>query len=143
MTEGILDMLPKRPNIQTYIIVSGDVYFTWAIERLHYEGKQAIVAADPLRTSKELRRLADEYLPVGKLGYWVQMLDRLERVSNYLTFGYVVRTLKITPGDLTEMISKRLVIQKKVDRPSRGARSEIRLNRQAYAVALALDAHPA
>jgi hypothetical protein len=93
-----------------------------------------------MRVSKELRRTADNYVPIGNLSRWLQMLYYLECTSTYLTFSYVVQTLKINPNDLAEMIHRRLVIQKEVDRPWRGPRLEIHLNRQAYAVALALNA---
>lgn len=143
LARGIMQVLAQRLGIEVVVIVSGDAFFTHITRQLQWQGKRVIVAADPFRVSRELRNVADEYLPLGQLAHWVQGLDHLERTSRYLTFRFVTQKLKIGSSELAEMIGKELVIQKKVWRPQRGTRREICLNRQAYAVetVLGITAH--
>jgi uncharacterized LabA/DUF88 family protein len=138
MAWHIMQVLTRRSEIDTVIIVSGDAFFANLADNLHRGARRVIVAADPFRMSKELRDMADEYLPLGQLAHWIRGLDRLERSSRHLTFRFVTQELKIGSLDLTDMIHRGLIIQKSVWRPQRGNRNELSLNRQVYAVQAAL-----
>jgi len=140
MGRDIVRVVSRRPEIETVIIVSGDAFFTHVVQQLGRQGKRVIVAADPLRASKELCSIADEYLPLGDLPRWIQGLDRLERTNGYLTFRFAVQKLKMGTSDLAELIRKGLVIQEEVWRPLRGDRREIRLNRRISTVQTVLNA---
>jgi uncharacterized LabA/DUF88 family protein len=140
MAWGILSILSKRPDIEVFVIVSGDAFFAYVIRELYRQGKRAIVVADPSRVSKELYGLADEYLPLGKWGRLIRDLHHLEQKHDYLTFGFTVRQSDIEPSELAELIHKRLVIQEEIARFRRGIRPEIRLNPQAHAVQAILAA---
>ena len=140
MGRDIVRVVLRRPEIEAVIIVSGDTFFTRVARQLRQQGKRVIVAADPLRASKCLRSVVDEYLPLGDLARWVQGLDRLERTNGYLTFRFAAQKLKMGSSGLAELIRKGLVIQESVWRPQRGARREIRLNRQFPAVQTVLNA---
>ncbi|HEY68079.1 MAG TPA: NYN domain-containing protein [Thermoflexia bacterium] len=134
MARGIAEVLSRRPEIEVVVIVSGDAFFAGVARQLREQGKQVVVASAPLRTSKELRSVADEYLLLGRLERSIWALDRLERASKYVTFRFAVRELGIRPFDLAELVRKGLVMQKEVSHPERGTRPEIYLNREAYAV---------
>jgi hypothetical protein len=134
MARGIVWVLSRQSEIEVVVIVSGDIFFADLARRLRKEGKKVIVAAAPLRTSRKLRIMADEYLLLGKLERSIKRLYRLERTSSYMTFGFAVRKLGISPSDLADLIRRGLVIQKDVRRPGRGTRPEIYLNQRAYAV---------
>ena len=140
MAQGVLHVLSRRPEIEVVVIVSGDAFFADVARQIRRRGKRVIVAAAPLRTSKDLRSVADEYLLLGELERSIWRLDHLERASRYLTFCFVIQKLGIEPSDLADLIRKDLVIQEEVLRAGRGARPEIRLNRQAYAVQAVLSA---
>jgi hypothetical protein len=140
MAHGIMQVLARRPEIQTVVVVSGDAFFAQVTRQLQCRGKQVVVAADPFRVSKELCSVADEYLPVGRWAQWVRGLDHLERTNEFLTFGFVVQRSKITPEYLKKMLKKGLLIQKEVFRPYRGIGREISLNRHARIVEAVLGA---
>jgi len=131
VARGIFLTLSRHPEINTVIIVSGDGFFTSVARRLRKRGKQVIIAADPYRVNQALRHTADGYLPVGKQARWIQSLERLERASQYLTFGFVVQNLGIRPDNLSQLINSGSIIQKEVWRPHRGVRQELLLNHQA------------
>lgn len=78
MARGILRVLSRRPEIEAVVIVSGDAFFTDVARQLRRQGKRVIVAAAPLRTSKYLRSVADEYLLLGELEQAIWELDHLE-----------------------------------------------------------------
>lgn len=139
MAKGIVETLDRHPEITTVIIVSGDVYFVPLARQLRQQGITVIVASDPLRASHDLLRIADYYLPLGRLAQQTIMLDRLERSSRYLTFSFVLQHSPIRTVDLEWMIRRGFVVQEEVDRPHRGTRPELRLNRQTYVVAAVLD----
>jgi len=140
MARGILRTLADHPEIQVIIIVSGDEFFTGVIKRLQREGKRVIVAADPCRASKKLCQQADQYIPLGEVGYWLHALYRLGQTSKYLTFHFAVQQLGIEPAKLSALIQKQLLIQEPVLRSQRGLRPEIRLNPKAHAVQAVLCA---
>ncbi len=140
MGRDIVRVVSRRPEIEVVIIVSGDVFFTRIAHQLRQQGQRVIVAADPLRASRELCRAADEYLPLGDLAHWIRGLDHLERTSKYLTFRFAVQKLQAEPSGLARLIRNGLVIQEEVRRPQRGTRREIRLNRRIPAVQIILSA---
>jgi uncharacterized LabA/DUF88 family protein len=139
MERDILRVVSGNPEIAAVIIVSGDAYFAGVVRQLSQRGKQVIVAADPLRASKELRRMADGYLSIGTLGRWVRKLDQLERTSKFLTFRFVVQKLEVGSSDLSKLVQRGLLVQEDVQRPGRGTRREIRLNREAQVVRVTLS----
>jgi len=130
----------EHPEIEAFVIVSGDEFFTQIAQALGQQGKRVIVAADPLRVSKTLRSAAGEYVPVGELVHWIQWLDCLERASRYLTFHFAVQKLGIEPSCLAKLIRRGEIIQKEIERPQRGIRREIWLNRQSPVVQAVLNA---
>ena len=139
MARGIVRILSRRSEVEVVVIVSGDDFFTSVARRVQESGRRVVVASAPLRTSKHLRDVADEYMLLGKLERSIWELDHLERTSRYLTFSFAVRQLGIEPSDLADLVSKGLVIQQEVPRPGRGVRPEIYLNQQAYAVQTVLS----
>jgi hypothetical protein len=134
MAHGIRHAIRSCPSIEVIVIVSGDDFFTGVARQIREQGKRVIVAAATLRTSRELRSVADEYWLLGKLERSIWALNHLEQMSRYLTFRSVVQRSGIRPPDLAELIQKGLVIQEQVPRSGRGTRREIHLNRQAYPV---------
>ena len=139
MARGITRVLSKCPEVEVVVIVSGDAFFADVARRLQEHGRRVVVAAAPLRTSKELRRTADEYMMLGRLERSIRRLHRLELTSRYVTFGFAVRELDIAPSFLADLIRRGLVIQRGVPRSGRGPRAEIHLNHQAYAVQTVLE----
>jgi hypothetical protein len=140
IARAISRVLSKRSEIEAIVIISGDKFFAQVAKKFKQQGKQVIVAADPLRVSNTLCSVADEYLPVGKLARWIRWLDRLEQVSRYLTFRFAVQRLGIEPACLAKLIRRGEVIQKEIERPQRGIRREIWLNRQSPVVQAVLNA---
>lgn len=134
MARTVWEIVVAHPEIDVVVIVSGDEFFIDTVRKLKELNKRVILASDPCRVNKELWYLADEYLPLGEIGHWLQALHRLEQSSEYLTFRFAVRQLNICPSELSDLIHKQWVIQESVRRPGRGIRPEIRLNRQAYVV---------
>lgn len=139
MERGIRDMLRRCPDIEVVVIVSGDAYFVPIACQLRRQGITVIVAADPGHVSLDLLRVADRYLPLGRLVQPIVKLASLEQGNRYLTFSHAVQA-GIKPADLAKMIHKRLVIQENVWRSHRGVRPEIRINRQAYTARIVLEA---
>lgn len=140
MAKSIRETLAVRPEIDVVVIVSGDEFFVDAIQELRERGKRVIVASAPCRVSRNLCRLADHYIPLGEMSYWLRDLYHLEQTSAYLTFRYTVQRLGIRPSDLSNLIRKRVVIQEEISRPGRGIRPEIRLNPEAHPVQAVLGA---
>jgi len=134
MSQDIMRVLERRPEIQVSVLVSGDAFFVPTVQQLRDRGRRVMMVADPFRTSEELRGLADAYLPIGRLERWVRGLDYLERTSKYLTFRFALQKLDVGRFALAEMIRRGLVVQENVHRPQRGTRPEIRLNRESVLV---------
>jgi uncharacterized LabA/DUF88 family protein len=141
MGRDIMRVISRHPEVEAVIIVSGDAFFVPVVHQLQRQGKRVIVAADPLRASTKLRRVADEYLPIGELERWIRGLDDLERTSRYLTFRFAIQNLRDRPRSLAELIRQGWVVQEEVWRPQRGTRPEIRLNRKSPVVQAVLNAY--
>jgi signal recognition particle subunit SEC65 len=139
MAVGIRRVLDRRSEITVIVIISGDEYFADIARELRQLGKEVIVASDPRRTSKALLRVASRYLPLGDWAHCIWTLHRLEETSDYVTFRYAVQRRALVPSDLAQLIRQGLVIQEVVNRPQRGVRREIRLNRRAHPVRAVLD----
>jgi uncharacterized LabA/DUF88 family protein len=60
----VMDVLHTRPNIKTFVIVSGDGGFAWMVRRLNEYGKNVVVAAYESQTNKVLKDLADEFFGI-------------------------------------------------------------------------------
>lgn len=60
----VMDVLHTRPNIRTFVIVSGDGGFAWLVRRLNEYGKNVIIAAYESQTNDVLRQLADVFLGI-------------------------------------------------------------------------------
>jgi len=134
MVQGIVRVLRRRTDIGIVVIVSGDAFFTDIARWVRERGIRVVVASALLRTSNDLRSIANEYLVLGKLERSIQRLHHLELTSGSVTFGFAVRKLNMAPSDLADLIRRGLVTQEYVARPGRGTRSEVHVNRRAYAV---------
>ena len=64
LATDVMDVLHTRPNIRTFVIVSGDGGFAWLVRRLNEYGKNVVVAAYESQTNRTLRELANVFLPV-------------------------------------------------------------------------------
>lgn len=60
----VMDVLHTRPNIKTFVIVSGDGGFAWLVRRLNEYGKNVVIAAYPSQTNKVLKDLADIFIDI-------------------------------------------------------------------------------
>lgn len=140
MRQDVFRVLSSHPQMRDLALITGDEFFADVAWELRRRGKRVILASDPCRVSKNLHRAADIYMPLGDIGRWILDLYELERISEYVTFGYAVRRLNIQPSDLSSMIQMKLVLQKNTHRKGRGLRPEIKLNRRNHAVRIVLEA---
>lgn len=60
----VMDVLHTRPNIRTFVIVSGDGGFAWLVRRLNEYGKNVVIAAYESQANKVLKDLADEFIGI-------------------------------------------------------------------------------
>lgn len=134
LSRGALKVLKRRPDVGTVVIVSGDAFFCLLAHQLRSQGKNVIVAAEPLCVSRELVAAANCYLPIGELTRVVQDLYHLERASEYMTFSFAVDRLGICSEDLSRLIERQYVSQDDIFEPCRGTRREIWLNRRSEVV---------
>jgi hypothetical protein len=72
MVQGTMRVFDRRPEIDVFIIVSGDGYFVEVMHDLQLRGKEVVVAANPERLHQGLRCQASRYLPLGEAGGWLE-----------------------------------------------------------------------
>lgn len=120
MAQDLRDQMEYAPEVEVFILGSGDRNFIAVANALKRHGKRVVVAADQESINRELRLCADEYLalPRGRGGRFVPALpepdvdfetpsgiELLEQVrhlaesSDYLTVRRVVRA--ILPDEVT------------------------------------------
>ncbi len=70
MAQDLRDQLEYAPEIEVFIIGSGDRNFIAVANALKRHGKRVVVAADQESINRELRLCADEYLALPRTRGW-------------------------------------------------------------------------
>ncbi len=139
MAGAVRNLVRRHPEIEVVVLVTGDHFFADLVWELQRWGKQVYIAASPMSISKELRKVAPRYIPLGQMAAWIQTLDTLEQQNPYLTFCFTIRKSKILPADLLRLI-RCGVVQKECHRTDTGIREQLFLNRRSHAVRMVLGA---
>jgi uncharacterized protein (TIGR00288 family) len=63
----VLELMHSRPDVVTFVIVSGDGGFGSLVRKLHEFGKQVIVAGNAGRSSGALRAVCDQFVLLDRL----------------------------------------------------------------------------
>jgi uncharacterized LabA/DUF88 family protein len=114
MAQDMRDQLEYAPEIEVFIVASGDRNFIAVVNALKRHGKRVVVAADQESINRELRLCADEYLALPRLrgryrsfaavepepvpqlpsdGDLLLQLSRLDESTDYLTLRKILRAL--------------------------------------------------
>lgn len=114
MAQDMRDQLEYAPELEVFIVASGDRNFIAVVNALKRHGKRVVVAADQESINRELRLCADEYLALprlrGRYRTWAQpeaaadldlpsddeLLEQIRRLSDstdYLTLRRIQRGL--------------------------------------------------
>ncbi len=70
MAQDLRDQLEYAPEIEVFVIGSGDRNFIAVANALKRHGKRVVVAADQESINRELRLCADEYLALPRIRGW-------------------------------------------------------------------------
>jgi len=117
MAQDLRDQLEGSPEVEVFILGSGDRNFIAVANALKRHGKKVVVAADQESINRELRLCADEYLPLPRgrggrqqapaeqeedveLPSGDELLEEIRALaasSDYLTLRRIIRAL--LPGD--------------------------------------------
>lgn len=114
MAQDMRDQLEYAPNLEVFIVASGDRNFIAVVNALKRHGKRVVVAADQESINRELRLCADEYLALprfrGRYRSWAQpeaspeadlptedeLMEQIRRLADstdYLTLRRILRAL--------------------------------------------------
>ena len=119
MAQDLRDQLESAPEVEVFILGSGDRNFIAVANALKRHGKKVVVAADQESINRELRQCADEYLalprnrgsrplpqPEPEVEFHApggeELLDQVRLLTNstdYLTIRRIVRAL--LPDDVS------------------------------------------
>ena len=80
LTIDVIEFVHGRPNLQVFVIVSGDGAFASLAKKLHEYGKTVIVCAYTGRINRVLKSVCDDFIPLPLLEEKVQ-----EHQDNYGT----------------------------------------------------------
>jgi uncharacterized LabA/DUF88 family protein len=80
LTIDVIEFVHGRPNLQVFVIVSGDGAFASLAKKLHEYGKTVIVCAYTGRINRVLKSVCDDFIPLPLLEEKVQ-----EHQNNYGT----------------------------------------------------------
>ncbi len=114
MAQDLRDQMEYMPEIEVFIVGSGDRNFIAVVNALKRHGKRVVVAADQESINRELRLCADEYIALPRLRgrqrvfaqtvsepeyelpsdfEILEQLRRVEETTDYLTLRKVLRAL--------------------------------------------------
>ncbi len=166
MVLDIIDTALDRPNIDTYILMTGDRDFLRVVNRLRNRlGKRVIIVGVQGAVSQDLQEAADEvvYLEppnvqhMNDLDEWlIRKIDQRERTLSegfYLTFRYLAGYVQhpsnhsviapnLVEGKLSEFVRRGILIREPVMTPEGKPLTTTMLNRSHPLVEAALAAVP-